>query len=144
MLPTPNAPAFTGRRRRSIGCDHKAVGARYGSGLATEMQPHKRRLLKSLQKSSHQRSVVKNPADPVMAAVLFGQIIRNEQHLMTCRKITKVELFEGHQILPELIPNAQALHESTAGMGNGVGTTTRCQCVKGLRVKQNHALVLLR
>jgi hypothetical protein len=88
--------------------------------------------------------VVKDPSDPAMAAVLLCQILSDEKHLTTRRKITEVELFEGHQIFLEFIPKTQALHKSPAGMGDGIGTTTRCQCFKGLRVKQNHALVLLR
>jgi hypothetical protein len=106
MLPTPNAPAFTGRRRRSIGSDHQAVGAWYGSGTAAEMQLHMRRLLKSAEKNSHQRPVIKDPADPVVTAILQGQIISKEQNPTIRRKIAKVELFEGHQIIQEIIPKA--------------------------------------
>jgi hypothetical protein len=88
-----------------------------------------RRLLKSAEKNSHQRPVIKDPSDAAVTAILQGQIISKEQHLTTRRKITKVELFEGHQIIKELIPKAQALHEPPAGMGNGVGTATTPQRV---------------
>ena len=124
-----DAPAFSGRRRRSIGSDHQAVWARYGSGTATEMQVHMGRILKSAEKNSHQRPVIKDPSDPAVTAIFQGQIISQEQHLTTRRKIAKVELFEGHQIIQELIPKAQALHEPAAGMGNGVGTATSRQRV---------------
>jgi hypothetical protein len=88
------------------------------------MQVHMRRFFKSAEKNSHQWSVIKDPSDPAVTSILQGQIISDKQHPTIRRKIAKVELFEGHQIIQEIIPKAQALHEPPAGVGNGVGTAT--------------------
>ena len=96
--------------------------------------------LQAAQQQLHQRTVIEDPANAVMASVDRGEIALFEQNAGVGPTVAQIKVAEGNQGFFQIVPNSERRQQSSAGMGDGVGPTSLLKFSCRQRVKQDNTL----
>jgi len=84
--------------------------------------------------------VIKDPANAVMAPVGGCKIVLFEQNAGVRPTVPQIKVAEGNKSFFQIVPNSERRQQPSAGVGDGVGTTSFLKFSCGQRVKQDNTL----
>ena len=137
--PVSDPPCFSRGGSRSISGDEQGIWTwirtRFG-----QVHENVAEALQAGQQQLHQRTVIEDPANAVMAPVGGREIVLFEQNASVRPAVPQIKVAEGDKGFFQVVPNSEGRQQPTTGVGDGVGPTSLLKLSCRQRVKEDDVM----